>query len=79
MTGARGPSVQTYLDWARANRCTVRVTPVVRDGRRLQAVVICAPSGATVCEIVSESDDPLMSSTIARLDRRLGLKSYLFR
>lgn len=73
------PTVQTYLDWARAQNCAIDLAAIERDARLFQIVQIRAPSGASVTEIVSELHDPLMSTTIARLDRRLGLKSHLFR
>lgn len=73
------PTVATYLDWARRQGCTVEMVECRRGDRSLFAVTIRAPSGAQVREIVAETTDPLMSTTIARLDRHLGLKSGLFR
>jgi hypothetical protein len=72
------PTVARYIDWARDCGCVVGVEPLVRGGQSLSAVSIWAPSGRGALEIVLELDDPLMSTTIARLDRRLGLKSSLF-
>lgn len=68
-----------YLNWARAQGCSVRLSLATGDktqGRRIAA--IRHPSGAHVFEPFSEEADPLASTTVARLDRRLGLKSYLF-
>lgn len=73
------PSMATYCDWARARGCHVETVQKVRDERYFVVIVIRAPSGAAVTEIVGELGDPAMSTTIARLDRRLGLKSQLFR
>lgn len=76
---ANWPSVTDYADWAREQGCTVTFKPIERDGRSLQIVTIVAVSGAAAIEVVMEPGDPLMSTTIARLDRRLGMKSHLFR
>lgn len=73
------PSVSDYLAWAQGRGCTVTVQPITREGRELQIVTITAPHGAVAVEIAMQLDDPLMSTTIARLDRRLGMKSHLFR
>jgi hypothetical protein len=73
------PTYRSYRDWAQAQGCRCDSSDITRDERVLQALRIVAPSGARVTEILSELDDPVMSTTIARLDRRLGLKSHLFR
>lgn len=72
------PTAASYIAWARAQGCVVGIEPVTRRGQPLNAVSIWAPSGQGALEIVLELDDPLVSTTIARLDRRLGLKSDLF-
>lgn len=73
------PSMAAYCDAARARGCQVEIGETTRHQRQFTVIVIRAPAGATVSEIVGEIDDPAMSTTIARLDRRLGLKSHLFR
>lgn len=78
MIDTRWLSAQAYVDWARHQGCIVTITPHSVDQRPLQAITFQAPSGSTALEIVVDMSDPLMSTTIARLDRRLGLKSYLF-
>ncbi len=73
------PSVAAYLDWAMAQACTVARTSCDRFGKPVyQQARITAPDGRSAVAIFIEDDDLLMSTTVAYLDRRLGLKSYLF-
>lgn len=72
------PDAHGYIAWARAQGCTAEVRAVPHQGQPLHAVTITAPSGRSALEIVLELEDPLMTTTVARLDRRLGLKSTLF-
>lgn len=76
---AHWPSLADYVEWAQRQNCTATITLAEREGRLLQIVTIIASSGMRAVEIAMELDDPLMSTTIARLDRRLGIKSNLFR
>lgn len=78
MTNRDWPTVSDYVSWAQGKGCTV-VVGAAPGGQAMQIVSIRAPSGAQAMEVVLEMHDPLMSTTIARLDRRLGIKSYLFR
>jgi hypothetical protein len=71
------PTIQDYVDWAESRHCTVEIEPA-RGEQRLMMITIVAPSGASVIELVEAMTDPLMSTSVARLDRRLGVKSYLF-
>ncbi len=73
------PTVRSYARWAEAQGCTLDAQPVTRGGQDLTALAIRSPAGAVALEIFMEWEDPLMSTTIARLDRRLGIKSHLFR
>lgn len=73
------PTLRAYLEWAKAQGCIAETREISRDGQPLLVASLTAPGGRHAVEVAAEADDPLMSSTIARLDRRLGLKSWLFR
>jgi hypothetical protein len=73
------PPVCAYLDWARSQACEVELSTSDRFGHPVyQHAKITAPDGRFAVAIFIDDDDPLMSTTVAYLDRRLGLKSYLF-
>jgi hypothetical protein len=72
------PSVADYAARATEQGCTTTVTDVTRAGQPLQALRIEAPSGAHAMEIFSEWSDLLATTTIARLDRQLGMKTFFF-
>ncbi len=77
MNRPQWPTIQDYVAWAESRQCMVAIEPGFGE-QRLILVTVVAPSGARVIELVEAMTDPLMSTTVARLDRRLGLKSYLF-
>ncbi len=77
MSRAGWPTIQDYVDWAETRQCTVAAEPCGGE-QRLIMITIVAPSGARVIELVEAMTEPLMSTSVARLDRRLGVKSYLF-
>ncbi len=84
MSGAPGnprewPTLSDYIAHARDAGFTVTTRKREEAGLPLIAVSIVTPEGAMAVEIAASLDDPLASTTIARLDRRLGRKSYLFR
>ena len=72
------PSVAQYLDWARDQGCQVTCAPATSGPNDYQVARITAPGGRSVSEVFIQDGDPLMSTTVARLDRRLGLKSAFF-
>jgi len=79
MIAGNWPSAHDYIGWAQDQGCVVTIVQTLRDGRALHIVSIASQAGQTAIEVVMELADPLMSSTVARLDRRLGMKSHLFR
>jgi hypothetical protein len=72
------PTVADYLKRAEAQGCTATTTDVARAGQPLQALRIKAPSGAHAVEIFMDWTDPLATTSVARLDRQLGLKTFFF-
>jgi hypothetical protein len=73
------PSICAYLDWARSVGCRVEVATTDRFGRPVyQQATITASDGGQAVAVFVDDDDLLMSTAVAYLDRRLGLKSYLF-
>jgi hypothetical protein len=69
------PTVAAYLDWARGAGCTVRI--VERAPYRC-AIMVNGQTGAQATEVFLEESDRVMSTNVARLDRRLGIKSHFF-
>ncbi len=73
------PQFADYCDWALQQGCKVQsgytVTP---DGKTMSVTRITAPSGKWVYEVGTQQGEFLVPTTIARLDRRLGLKSPFF-
>lgn len=76
--GSQWPTMAQYLDWARGQGCRVTCAEVESGPNAYKVARITAPDGRTVSEVFIQDSDPLMSTTVARLDRRLGLKSALF-
>lgn len=72
------PTVARYLDWARDQGCQVACAPATLGPNDYQVARITAPDGRSASEVFIQDSDPLMSTTVARLDRRLGLKSAFF-
>jgi hypothetical protein len=74
------PTLTGYLAWAKGEGCAVSISgaPDAETGGYSTAC-ITAPSGNVAIEVFRGADDPLMSATVARLDRRLGIKSYMFK
>jgi hypothetical protein len=72
------PPFEDYIEWAKGQGCKVNETHVSREnGHTYTIVTFVTPSGAWAVEVTSP-DDYLISNTVARLDRRLGLKSSFF-
>ncbi len=67
-----------YIERARRNGCRIATATIERDGQQLRTMILTAPGGQVAIGIVTEWDEPLASTTIAHLDRRLGLKSHFF-
>ena len=74
------PTLAQYIIWASSVGCTVRYgTTVAADGRPSRIVLIESPDGTRWVPIVEMLDSEyLVPTTIARLDRRLGLRSPFF-
>ena len=74
------PTVRAYLDWAIGQGFDVRIVDLASPGvtRYRCALIVDRASGRSTPEIFQEEGDHLMSTTVARLDRRLGRKSYFF-
>ncbi len=68
----------TYVKWAEGQGCEIREEHLVRDhGQTVKLVTLTMPNGKWATEVTSE-DDYLISTTVARIDRRLGVKSNFF-
>ena len=73
------PTFGSYVDWALKQGCTVRSgAKVTGGGRAVGLTQITAPSGKRVVVVGTHQNEYLVPTTIARLDRRLGLKSPFF-
>jgi hypothetical protein len=74
------PTLAQYIGWANSVGCIVRYgTTVASDGRPSRVVLIESPDGTRWVPIVEMLDSEyLVPTTIARFDRRLGLKSPFF-
>ena len=74
------PTLAQYIAWARSVGCAVKYgTTVASDGRPSRIVLIESPDGTRWVPIVEMRDaEYLVPTTIARLDRRLGLTSPFF-
>ncbi len=74
------PTFAEYLRWAREQGCSVQTGVVQAGVHRSQGVTrIGSPNGRLwVIEAGTEQTEILLPTSIARLDRRLGLKSPWF-
>jgi hypothetical protein len=73
------PTVADYLSFAERNGCSVTSQAISEPrAEAYAAAVIRHPNGRQVRSVFVDRTDVLMSSTIAHLDRRLGVKSYFF-
>lgn len=73
------PTLGIYADWALKQGCTVKYgTTMAPSGRAVSILKITAPSGKRVVATGTLQDEHLAPTTIARFDRRLGLKSPFF-
>jgi hypothetical protein len=69
---------QAYIEWAKQQGCTNSEEHLARDnGQTFTIVTLAMPNGKWATEVTS-ADDYLLSTTVARLDRRLGIKSTFF-
>lgn len=70
------PTFARYLAWATEQGCTVQTGYTVDGhGRTHTLTRIVSPNGKWVVEAGTQQSDYLVPTTIARLDRRLGLTS----
>lgn len=69
-----------YIEWARQQGCTVRNGVVLDEKQRPHSVTqIIAPSKKKfVTEIGTQHNDYIVATTVARFDRRLGVRSPFF-
>lgn len=73
------PTFEDYCVWARSQGCETKDGIEYTDDDGVVSVtVISAPNGLWVVEIGTLKSDFLVPTTIARLDRRLGLESPFF-
>ena len=73
------PTLAQYMAWAKEEGCEVKQGVVYNDnGQPYSITKIIAPSGKWVHEVGTQHGDYLVPTTIARLDRRLGLASPFF-
>lgn len=69
------PTFAQYLQWAKAQGCTIQTGVIGVHG----VTKIVSPDGKRwVIEAETQQSSYLVPTTIARLDRRLGLKSPWF-
>lgn len=73
------PTLADYLCWAMKNGCQVQTGYTTSDGYTLPTARIVASDEKRWVSIVgTKQSDRLVMSTVARYDRRLGLKSEFF-
>ena len=73
------PTFERYLDWAAGEGCAVDESVAQdQDGRAYRLTRIAAPSGRWTVEVDLKPNDYLVPTTVARLDRKLGLQSPFF-
>jgi hypothetical protein len=74
------PTLAQYIGWASGVGCHVRYgTTFAPDGRPSRIVLLGSSDGNRWVTLVEMADtEPLVPTTIARLDRRLGLTSPFF-
>lgn len=74
------PTFAQYLSWAISQGCTVRSGyATTEDGRAEGATLIASADGTRwVVEVGTGQRERLHPTAVARLDRRLGMKSPFF-
>lgn len=73
------PRLAEYLAWAREQGCDVKCGYQTDElGRAFSLLRIDAPSGRFILLHDMDQRERLVPSSIARLDRRLGLQSPFF-
>lgn len=72
------PSVADYAERAGGQGCAVSAVDVVREGQPLKVLHVVNPSGRNATEIFMDWTDLLATTTVARLDRQLGIKTFFF-
>jgi len=74
------PTFGAYIEWARQQGCEIRNGVVLDEQQRPHSITqIIAPGKKSwVTEVGTQHKDHLVPTTIARFDRRLGLKSPYF-
>ena len=73
------PTFAHYLVWAADQGCKIRQgATFASDGKAYSVTIIAASSGKWVVEVGTQHNDFLVPTTIARLDRRLGMESPFF-
>jgi hypothetical protein len=71
-----GPlTLGAYVRWAQQQGCTIRRSAVLDDKGDALAVVMISNGDRWVTEIGTQLDEYIVPTTVARFDRRLGLKS----
>jgi hypothetical protein len=70
------PTFRQYLTWAIKAGCKVETgVGDTEDGRPVTVTIIVAPDGRKSTDVGTQYDDRLVPTTVARLDRQLGMKS----
>ena len=73
------PTFGHYIEWARSEGCQIDQGYLIDNvGQSHSVTKIVAPSGKWVIDVGTQHSEHLVSTTIARLDRRLGLRSPYF-
>ncbi len=72
------PSLKDYRSKVATLGVTCTLREVEAQGEPFLVATFRAEGGAEAVEIAANAQDPLMSATIARLDRRLGINSGMF-
>lgn len=70
------PTLDRFIEWAKENGCTVE-TKVRTDpsGRAFTSVEMKNPKGGRAAMVVSDTDERLVPSQVAYLQRRLAIKT----
>ncbi|MBT0670016.1 hypothetical protein HT136_16750 [Novosphingobium profundi] len=79
MSARAFPRLRDYVAVAAAQGIVVSTCEQDRAGERFLVVMLRAPSGAHVVQVARELGEELASTSVARLDRGLGIKTGLFR
>lgn len=69
------PKFGQYIEWATSQGCEIKQGVRYADGAAYSITKITAPSGQYYIDVGTQHNDPLLPTTISRLDRRLGLQS----